>query len=59
MAESIKQSQAGISAEALLRTEIIITLALIAKEIVSEEELVNYIRKIRMEQEKMTARLSL
>jgi hypothetical protein len=55
MAERIKP-QTVISAEALLRTEIIVNQALIdiliAKQIFSEEELVNSIGKIRFEQEK-------
>ena len=56
MAERIKP-QTVISAEALLRTEIIVNQALIdiliAKQIFSEEELVDSIGKIRLEQEKM------
>ena len=43
-----------ISAEEVLRTEIIVNQALIdiliAKQVISEEELVNSIRKIRQEQ---------
>lgn len=50
--------QAVISAEEILRTEIIVNQALIdvllAKRIISEEELVNSIRKIRQEQKKIT-----
>ena len=53
MAESIKQ-RTYISLEEVLRTEIIINQALIdillAKQIISEEELVGSIRKIRQEQ---------
>jgi arginine/ornithine N-succinyltransferase beta subunit len=45
--------QTSISAEEVLRTEIIVSQALIdiliAKQIISEEELVNSIRKIRYE----------
>jgi len=55
MAEHIP-SQITVSLEEALRTEIIINQALIdiliAKQIISEDELVNYIRKIRYEQEK-------
>ena len=51
-----------ISAEALLRTEIIVNQALIdiliAKGIISEEELVNCIGKIRSHQEKTIKWLS-
>jgi len=50
--------QAVISAEEILRTEIIVNQALIdillAKRIISEEELVNSIRKVRQEQKKIT-----
>lgn len=53
MAESIKKHQ-NIAAEDLLRTEILINQALldilIAKQIISEEEFVNTIGKIRNEQ---------
>ena len=53
MAEPINQ-QTSISAEEVLRTEIIVSQALIdiliAKQIISEEELVNSIRNIRHEQ---------
>jgi hypothetical protein len=56
MAERINP-QTVISAEALLRTEIIVNQALIdiliTKQIISEEELVDSIGKIRLEQEKM------
>ena len=56
MAERINQ-QAPISAEEVLKTEIIVNQALIdiliAKQIISEEELVESIGKIRQEQEKM------
>jgi hypothetical protein len=49
--------QIPISAEEVLRTEIIVNQALIdlllAKQIISEEELVNSIRNIRCEQEKL------
>lgn len=56
MSESIKP-QKLVSAEEILRTEIIVNQALIdiliTKQIISEEELVNSIRKIRLEQKKM------
>jgi hypothetical protein len=46
-----------ISAEEVLRTEVIVNQALIdiliAKQIISEDELVNSIKSIRQEQEKM------
>ena len=51
------KSQGFISAEEVLRTEIIVNQALIdilvAKQIISEEELVKSIQKIRWEQERM------
>ena len=56
MAKRINQ-QTPILAEEVLRTEIIVNQALIdiliAKQIISEEELVDSIGKIRQEQEKM------
>ena len=56
MAESINQ-ETSISAGEALKTEIIVNQALIdillAKQIISEEELVNSIRKIRQEQMEM------
>ena len=56
MAESINP-QTVISAENILMTEIIVNQALIdillTKQIISEEELVNSIGKIRLEQEQM------
>ena len=56
MAERINQP-APLSAEEVLRTEIIVNQALIdiliAKQIISEEELVHFIRKIRTEQIEM------
>ena len=56
MAERIP-SQITVSLEEALRAEIIINQALIdiliAKEIISEEELVNCIRQIRCEQKNM------
>jgi len=56
MAESIKQ-RTYISLEEVLRTEIIINQALIdillAKQIISEEDLTAGIRKIRQEQQKL------
>jgi len=56
MAERINR-QTPISAEEALRTEIIVNQALIdiliSKQIISEEELVNCIRRIRMEQIEM------
>ena len=56
MAESINQ-ETSISAGEVLKTEIIVNQALIdillAKQIISEEELVNSIRKIRQEQMEM------
>ena len=56
MAERIKQ-QTHISAEEVLKTEIIINQALIdiliTKQIITEEELVDNIQKIRQEQEKI------
>ena len=56
MAELIKK-QTPMTAEEVLRTEIIVNQALIdiliAKQIISEEELVDSIRKIRVEQEKI------
>ena len=61
MAERINP-QAVISAEEILRTEITVNQALIdiliAKQIISEAELVNSIQKIRLEQEKMIKWLS-
>ncbi|KPK26166.1 MAG: hypothetical protein AMJ61_09810 [Desulfobacterales bacterium SG8_35_2] len=58
MAERLNQ-QAPVSAEEVLKTEIILNQALIdiliAKQIISEEELMNCIRKIKYEQEKMVA----
>ena len=57
MAEG-RNPQAVISAEEVLKTEIVVNQALIdiliAKQIITEEELVRSIRKIRREQEKMT-----
>jgi type I restriction-modification system DNA methylase subunit len=57
MAEQ-SRSQAFISAEEVLKTEIIVNQALIdiliAKEIISEAELLKSIQKIRKEQDKMT-----
>ena len=54
MAESIKP-QTVMSAEELLRTEVIVNQALIdiliAKRIISEEELLDTIRKIKLEQQ--------
>ena len=51
------KSQVYISAEEVLKTEIIVNQALIdilvAKQIISEEELLISIQKIRKEQEKM------
>ena len=56
MAESINP-QTVISAKNILMTEIIVNQALIdillTKQIISEEELVNSIGKIRLEQEQM------
>ena len=56
MAERIKQ-QTHISVEEVLKTEIIINQALIdiliTKQIITEEELVDNIQKIRQEQEKI------
>ena len=56
MAESINQVT-SISVGEVLKTEIIVNQALIdillAKQIISEEELVNSIRKIRQEQMEM------
>ena len=56
MAERINQETA-ISAVEILKTEIIVNQALIdillAKQIISEEELVNSMRKIRQEQMEM------
>ncbi|KPK00295.1 MAG: hypothetical protein AMJ60_01995 [Desulfobacterales bacterium SG8_35] len=56
MAERINQ-QTPITADEVLRTEIIVNQALIdiliAKQIISEEELVNSIRKIKLEQEQI------
>jgi hypothetical protein len=56
MSERIKP-QKMVSAEEILRTEIIVNQALIdiliTKQIISEEELVDSIRKIRLEQKKM------
>ena len=52
-----RKSQTFISAEEILKTEIIVNQALIdilmAKGIISEEELLKSIRKIRKEQDKM------
>ena len=54
MAEAI-QTQTVISAEEALKTEIILNQALIdillAKQIISEEELITGIKKIKMERE--------
>jgi hypothetical protein len=56
MAERMNQ-QDSISAEELLKTEIIVNQALIdiliAKQFITEKELVDSIRNIRQEQEKM------
>lgn len=56
MAEQ-SRSQTFISAEEVLKTEIIVNQALIdiliAKKIISEEELLKSIQKIRKEQDKM------
>ena len=56
MAERIK-SQTTVPAEEILKTEIIVNQALIdillAKQIISEEELVGSMRKIRQEQIEM------
>ena len=56
MAEQINQQRVG-SAEEILRTEIIVNQALLdillAKQIISEEELVNSIHKLRLKQEEM------
>jgi hypothetical protein len=56
MAERMNQ-QDSISAEVLLKTEIIVNQALIdiliAKQFITEKELVDSIRNIRQEQEKM------
>ena len=56
MAESFDQ-QTALEAEEVLRTEIIFNQALIdiliAKKIITEDELVNSIRNIRHEQEKL------
>ena len=56
MSEHIKPQQV-VSAEEVLRTEIIVNQALIdlliGKQIISEEELVDSIRRIRLEQQKM------
>ena len=56
MAESIKQ-RTYISLEEVLRTEIIVNQALIdillAKQIISEEDLTADIRKIRQEQQEL------
>ena len=56
------KNQTVNSAETLLRTEIIVNQALvdilIAKQIISEKELVRSIGKIRLEQEKSTFNLN-
>ena len=61
MAESINP-QIVISTEDILRTEMIINQALIdvliAKQVISEVELVNSIGKIRLEQEKTVMEIS-
>ena len=61
MAERIR-SQTGISLEDALRTEILVNQALIdiliAKQVISEEELVASLQKIRNEQERMVNRLN-
>jgi hypothetical protein len=58
MAKRLNQ-QTPMSAEEVLKTEIILNQALIdiliAKQIISEEELMNCIQKIKFEQEKMIA----
>ncbi len=54
MAEQINQQKVA-SAEEILKTEIIVNQALLdillAKQVISEEELVNSIHKLRLEQE--------
>jgi len=61
MAERIR-SQTGISLEDALRTEILVNQALIdiliSKQVISEEELVASLQKIRDEQERMVNRLN-
>lgn len=61
MAESFNQ-QTALEAEEVLRTEIIVNQALvdilIAKKIITEKELVNSIRNIRHEQEKLLLKSS-
>ncbi len=61
MSERINQQKA-ISAEEILRTEIIVNQALIdiliTKQIISEEELVHSIQKIQLEQKKIINRSS-
>ena len=57
MAEHIEQKNSSISAAEVLRTEIIINQALIdillTKQIISEDELLNSIRKIKLEQKEL------
>jgi hypothetical protein len=61
MAERINP-QAALSAEEILRTEILVNQALIdlliSKQVISEVELVNSIQRIRREQEKIIEWLS-
>jgi len=57
LAERIEQHNPSISAEEVLRTEVIINQALIdillTKQIISEDELLNSIRKIKLEQKEL------
>ncbi len=57
MTEHIEQQNSSISAAEVLRTEIIINQALIdillTKQIISEDELLNSIQKIKLEQKEL------
>ena len=62
MAERIQQQTPSLSAEKVLRTEIAINQALIdiliTKQIISEEELMNSLRKIELEQNELLSGLN-
>jgi hypothetical protein len=62
LAERIQQQTPSLSAEKVLRTEIAINQALIdiliTKQIISEEELMNSLRKIKLEQNELLSDLN-
>jgi len=62
LAERIQQQTPSLSAEKVLRTEIAINQALIdiliTKQIISEEELMNSLRKIELEQNELLSGLN-